>query len=262
MSEQGEKAKTFFELAGVRFNANVDEIRLGDDAGTELAVVSAADFRWSQVVAEDRPTVEDDYYGSDENFSQRDMLGRWSDLDKYEEIKLLFAVPFLERQAERVRRRLELVGGGLDVMDVGYDTYFTNRSALLLDGLFEEEVQLLLSGKVPDRRKVLNSLGGYRSEEYYREATAKDRSIHIKNLEILMKLSNLAKGKATQILENRSGVGSSMEELRLRVREVMSEMPVVAITGAVGFALPEGAVENAITEVEGEIMEDVENVEY
>jgi hypothetical protein len=244
--------KSFMEMMGIRFNANVDEVRQGGELLPSLVVPEVV---WRDLPEEERPSsVEADYYESDFQLDEAAMLSRWSGLGQAGAIRRLFEKPYLDRQAERVNRRLEKVGG-LDVTNPAYDEWFTNRMALLFDGLLEEEIHQVLEKREAARRNVVTE-AGLQNEEYWRVMETKDRALHIRNMEKLLGMSQLVKGKATAINENRNEVKTTMEDLRSHVRAVMSERAGMELASAdMEKALPEGVVDGEVLESERERVE-------
>lgn len=242
------ESSEMFEAFGVRIHASVDEVCLGKK-GTDLAVEEKPRlFQWKDVPEEERPkSPVEEYYSSDVELSQQQLAYRWAGLGFSNEIAKLFKRDYLERQAERVNRRLNRAVG-VKVTDAAYDEWWSNRLALLCDGITEAQFARILSGREVAKKSVLTE-EGTRLVEYERPMEVDDELKRTRVIEMLQKISNLAKGKATDVVETRRGKRTTADDLRDAVRAVMSERARAMEEEESVPALPEsGACEAEIIE--------------
>lgn len=233
-----------FEAFGIRAHVSVDEARFdGKLSKIEGGLSRPVQYQWKDFETEQQPaSPEDEYYDSDLEITEGELCYRWEGFLYGRRIMKLYRIPYLERQHERVRRRLE-AKNILSATDPRYDEYFTNKLALFCDQMTEEQIKRVLSREEITQKRVMTK-EGVQFQDCLRPMEVSDEKTRFKNIEILQKISNLAKGKATEILETRQGRRTTADDLRDAVRVVMMEgrAPVVVEPLAIKSGLEEAVV--------------------
>lgn len=186
----------FRDLLGVRIHVSADETRIGTPATIPVEIER---FQWRTVPDEERPvSPAEDYYSSDIELSENDLLYRWAGLNRNFEIRQVFKTPYYDRQLERTARQV-LAADPVDTTNPEYDQRFSNTVAFLADRQTLQEFELIARGLEIATRKVHDPTRGVFTEEYFRPMETIDKERHVKMIEKLQRISNLAKGKATEI---------------------------------------------------------------